>query len=117
MIVSPTRAKLSADLRPREGGAQGGDLGHRGADVGAAPGLDLLLEVVAVGRDVGEAPRHGGGALGLEGQELGAELDRRHGPNVPPPARTLYGGRPASPGGGSRTGHGPYLRGWPGSAA
>ena len=39
------RLSASAELRAGQLGAQRGDLGHGGADVGVAPGLDLILDV------------------------------------------------------------------------
>src|SRR4051812_21934915 len=108
-LTTPIRVKLTpvklADLRARERGAERGDLGDGRGDVGGVPHFDLALEIVDVGGHVGQAPRHGGGTLGLEGLELGAKLDRRHdGCTVPAGRGAAYGGELASGGEATHTG-------------
>src|SRR5919197_2298403 len=79
---APAGADGSADMRAGELGAEAGDLGDHGGDVGLAGVGDLLLEVVHVQLERGDACRDRDGALSLELHQVGAQLDRRHGRQI-----------------------------------
>ena len=86
------REGLSAEQRTAERGAQRGDLGDRGADVGAAGHLGLARQVVEVAAVPVQAGEGCGGALSAERQQLGVELVGSHGSQSPLAPRSVTSG-------------------------
>jgi hypothetical protein len=85
---------LSAQLRAGQLGAQGGDLGHCGSDVGVTRRRDLLVEVRHVCGAALETLDQREGTLCLELLQMTLHLDCEHGAIMRLGGPPLIGGSP-----------------------